>query len=89
MIRWKKLQTADDVRAAVSAAIGDRATEAQVMSFAAAEKLTCGPLADAAVRCRVDGPRRGLLVRVVWLLTFRFADGTVSGVDVEQGMHGP
>lgn len=87
---WKKLQSEDEVRAAILEHAGPGSSHHDIATFAWEEGFELGAAYEGVCRATIPGKRQGLFVTTMWLVGFVFGDdGRCVDVTVEESASGP
>jgi len=85
---FKKTETPEAVRAALESEMPVGAEADAARGWLSARGIPFSDDADG-LHFTLDGPRRGLMVSVRWIVTILVDQDKVSGFEVEEGFLGP
>jgi hypothetical protein len=88
-IKWKRLRTVEEVRAAIDGKISPKADIALVEAFVKNQKLYYHVFEDTLINATSPSRSAGFMISSCWLLTFHFKDKMLTKYEVEKGLTGP
>ncbi|MFL5727908.1 MAG: hypothetical protein ACJ75J_00355 [Cytophagaceae bacterium] len=88
-IKWKRLKTEQEVRAAIDAEVPQNSGIPVLEDFAQKQNLSWSVLQDTIMYCKSPEKTSGFLVSSCWLMTFHFADKKLTRYEVKKGFTGP
>jgi hypothetical protein len=88
-IKWKRLKTVDEVRAAIDAQIPAKADISMVEAFVKNQKLSYHVFEDTLINASSPSRSAGFMISSCWLMTFRFKNKMLTEYKVEKGLTGP